>query len=684
MRFEKLGRNRTVRTDVPMLDGGMNRRDDPVQIEDSQMVQSVNLWWKDRAMRTRPGIQCRAEQVYHPDADATLIRFQYAGEDSGTVDGRRVVIASGYKDGSVFNWTYTPGVLSFDGTLTATAQSVSVDYNPSNGADGHALLVEYDRQELERLTGKRNVDGGLMLLSEGYFYALPSFAYQAPVRMDDYLYRPLVRRAGKGVKERGTNIAITGEAYEEYNLATPYFRSAFTTDGEATAFYLPQTELDDGKLTADLTDGTGHRFVFEIPQGGESSAAQGGMVLHCDRTAGCVYFTDGSGAAKAPSKGAADNLIVTAAKTRKESSRILYEMETAVWYGGNSAFSPGGARLFLTGNPRYPNRVQWSAPGNPLYFPENSFMTVGDAAAVTALAVQGDLLAIFKERELYTAAYTPSRVSAGEAAAFTVEKLRSAVGCDRPETIVLCGNRLVWANSTGSVYTLLSAAKGVGCLSGLIGRDLARASFDGACAAEVDGHYALLLENKAYLLRLDEGYHRYTSVGEDREAESRLKWTVWDFSAAGVTFRTIIGRGGRFALLGYAPGEADGAPLYPVYVRAEGETDTVLASADGPVFAETPVTYVLETKAYPFGDRDTEKRIRSIVLGVEGTEGMRLIFQTERSAQEAAALPLLSGDGRMTIRPGICRGRTLTLRLEGCGAAAMAGLSLQADVYRGR
>lgn len=60
----------------------------------------------------------------------------------------------------MFNWTYTPGVLSFDGTLTATAQSVSVDYNPGNGADGHALLVEYDRQELERLTGKRNVDGG--------------------------------------------------------------------------------------------------------------------------------------------------------------------------------------------------------------------------------------------------------------------------------------------------------------------------------------------------------------------------------------------------------------------------------------------------------------------------------------------------------------------------------------------
>ena len=684
MRFEKLGKNRVLRTDVPNLDGGMNRRDDPVQIEEHQVVQSVNLWWRDRAMRTRPGLQCRAEQVFQPDADATFLRFEYAGEDSGTVDGRRVVIASGYQDGSVINWSYTPAVLSFDGSLTATAKSLPIDYKPSNGADGHALLVEYDRQELERLTGKRNLDGGLMLLSEGYFYALPAFAYQSPVRMDEYLYRPLVRRGGKGVAERGTDITVTGEVCEDYNLATPYFRMAFTTDGEATAFYLPQTELDDGKLTADLTDGTGHRLVFEIPEGGESSAEQGGLVLHSDRTAGCVYFTDGSGAAKAPSKGIADNLIVTAAKSRTESSRILYEMGFAVWYGGNSAFSPGGARLFLSGNPRYPNRVQWSAPGNPLYFPENSFMTVGDAAAVTALAVQGDLLAIFKDRELYTASYTPSRVSAGEAAAFTVERLRSAVGCDRPDTIILCGNRLVWANSTGAVYTLLSSSKGVGCLSGLIEPDLALESFDSACAAEVDGHYTLLLGNTAYLLRLDEGYHRYTSVGDDRAGESRLKWTVWDLSSAGVAFRYLIGRGDRFALLGYAPGEADGVPLYPVYARAGTAADTALVSAAGPVFEEVPVPYALETKAFSFGDRDTEKRIRSVVLGLEGTAGMRLRFQTERSDWEAAALPDPVIGGRMTLRPGIGRCRTLTLRLEGCGAVSIAGLSLRAEGYRGR
>lgn len=101
----------------------MNRRDDPVQIEDSQMTQSANLWWKDRAMRDPAGHSVPGGTgCIIPDADASLIRFQYAGEDSGTVDGRRVVIASGYKDGSVFNWTYTPGAgCRSTEPLTATA-----------------------------------------------------------------------------------------------------------------------------------------------------------------------------------------------------------------------------------------------------------------------------------------------------------------------------------------------------------------------------------------------------------------------------------------------------------------------------------------------------------------------------------------------------------------------------------
>lgn len=681
MRYDKLEGNRRTGLDVPRLDGGWNTRDEAGMIEDSQLAACSNLWWKEEALRTRPGIGCGTEQTAEPEADAYVTLFQYAGEDGGAVDGRRVVIAAGYKDGSATNWDYTPAVLSYDGRVTPTSQTVRMPYEPGQSG-GNALLVEYDRQELGRLIGNREFDGGLMLISEGYMFALPAHADQYPVRMDNYLYKPLVRRAGKGVAERGSDLSVTGEAVEDYNLATPYFRMAFTTDGEATAFYLPQTELDDTRITAAYTDGTGRTTVHEILSESDIGTVQGGLVLHCDRAAGCVYFTDSGGTPAAPAKGTADNLVVTAAKSRAEFRRILYQMRFAVWYGGNSGFSPGGARLFLAGNPRYPNRVQWSAPGNPLYFPENSYMTVGDASQpVTALAVQGDLLAIFKERELHAASYTPSRVSAGEAAAFTVEKLRSAVGCDRPETIALCGNRLVWTHSGGAVYTLLSAAKGVGCLSGPIERELAESAYEEASAAVFDGHYLLLLGNTAYLLRLDEGYHRYT-IPEGRED---LKWMKWDFGGLGVSFRRILARDGRFVLEGYAARASDGATVRFFFSSTAAGNDTVLEIPEGPVFGERPVPYHLETKAYAFGERDTEKRVRRVTLSLAAEPiHWRLSYRTEKGRQDAPPIPLPPADGRVTLRPCLGGCRRMSLLAEGAGPAGIRGLALEADIYRGK
>ena len=202
MRYDKLEGNRRTGLDVPRLDGGWNTRDEAGMIEDSQLAACSNLWWKEEALRTRPGIGCGTEQTAEPEADAYVTLFQYAGEDGGAVDGRRVVIAAGYKDGSATNWDYTPAVLSYDGRVTPTSQTVRMPYEPGQSG-GNALLVEYDRQELGRLIGNREFDGGLMLISEGYMFALPAHADQYPVRMDNYLYKPLVRRAGKGVAERG-------------------------------------------------------------------------------------------------------------------------------------------------------------------------------------------------------------------------------------------------------------------------------------------------------------------------------------------------------------------------------------------------------------------------------------------------------------------------------------------------
>ena len=58
MRYDKLEGNRRTGLDVPRLDGGWNTRDEAGMIEDSQLAACSNLWWKEEALRTRPGIGC--------------------------------------------------------------------------------------------------------------------------------------------------------------------------------------------------------------------------------------------------------------------------------------------------------------------------------------------------------------------------------------------------------------------------------------------------------------------------------------------------------------------------------------------------------------------------------------------------------------------------------------------------
>ena len=44
-------------------------------IEDSQLAACSNLWWKEEALRTRPGIGCGTEQTAEPEADAYVTLF---------------------------------------------------------------------------------------------------------------------------------------------------------------------------------------------------------------------------------------------------------------------------------------------------------------------------------------------------------------------------------------------------------------------------------------------------------------------------------------------------------------------------------------------------------------------------------------------------------------------------------
>lgn len=95
------------------------------------------------------------------------------------------------------------------------------------------------------------------------------------------------------------------------------------------------------------------------------------------------------------------------------------------------------------------------------------------------------MLVIFKEHEMFYATYqaggdfTAQDVIDGKVvdvtaqmARFPVTQINPSIGCDCPQTVQLCNNRLVWATSDGKVYTLTDATpyseRNVRELSGMI------------------------------------------------------------------------------------------------------------------------------------------------------------------------------------------------------------------------
>ena len=62
MRIPKMQASPQYMVTIPKLDGGVNLKDAPHLVEDNQLTDICNMWWKDQALRTRPGLMTDAEK----------------------------------------------------------------------------------------------------------------------------------------------------------------------------------------------------------------------------------------------------------------------------------------------------------------------------------------------------------------------------------------------------------------------------------------------------------------------------------------------------------------------------------------------------------------------------------------------------------------------------------------------
>jgi hypothetical protein len=384
--------------------------------------------------------------------------------------------------------------------------------------------------------------------------------------------------------------------------------------------------------------------------------------------------------------------MVTAWKDDKSSREKICKMRQCAWFGGLRSGIGDGTRLFVCGNPDYPNLLHWSDLNNPLYFPVGNYNHIGDSGqAITGFGKQGDLLLIFKEREIHAAQYVAGTSEDIEfakksgvavnvyTAKFPITPIQMGVGCDCPNTIQLVDNRLVWATSDGKVYMLPSVnqynERNVRELSRNIRAQLSQhdpEEMKAAFAGEYAGYYVLQLIDEMYLL--DTQVSAFTSFNyytKEDNAQKALPWYVWSFPQG---FDIMQADPSGITL-------CSGNQIFSV----GGEYD--IRYGHDPYW-QGPIHYSFTSKLFDFDRKDMKKAVEQLYIGVgdapENT--VRISYVTDAYTVEDAMVIHNTGEfgkdepGYMVqhrLTPNVSRVGVFGVRFEGTGTIAIGNILLK-------
>lgn len=698
MKYPAMRGTGKYRVEVPQLSGGTNMADAAQRVEDNQLTDSLNVWWHDNLLQTRPGLTRGSE----------IFAYTWKKHTVQPVNEQETFLMH-WQDIGGGKWIFYPEMISAreqpsytkHGTGRCTIETdqpggYMVRAPQGAGTDWYAFTTGGIRQhEME--------------------YADPGLDGWKPVTE---LYVPTVLVNGKGNKSAD---GMTGTLFEGYNLLTAQFKAKFTTDG-AEQSDIGYTGSYRFKMPGNIKTASGATLEIQFTEDTytitmEGDAASDYMVGSVkikpkyvgdidDTTYPIVYLdaflyangilefyatrknSSGGSSTKIdgiPAASIANNLTVTAysADWSLDDSDKILSMKRCCWFGGDRSGLAGGTRLFVCGNPEYPNLVHWSDVNKPLYFPENNYAYVGDSSqAVTGFGKQGDLLLIFKQSEIYAAqyvagqSYTAEDVENGKvvdvaayAAQFPLTPIHPTVGCDCPDTIRLVNNRLCWADSRGYIYMLPTVnqynERVVREIGGNIRRALTghtEAEWESAGACEYCGHYMLTVGKRAYLLETNNSsFSSYTYYAKETSAQRLLPWYIWEFPKS---IDAVAGDRDMVKL-------AAGAYVY----RLSGKTD------DG-----EPIHSRFVTKLFDFGRPQAGKAIHQLYITMaDAGVRVRVSYLTEDYTAEDAYLLEANGDEQpntagyfkpFRLSPNLHRIREFGIRCESEGTMAVSGISI--------
>ncbi len=584
MKYPKINKQSRREVSIPQLSGGLNLRDSLTGIKDNQMTECVNMWYKNGMLKTRPPFVTDDHRITWYDKDENIIKTstRFHGEIKVVYRGYNCILASNEHIYNDDNGLKTRKI-SFEFQAVDRIFTMP-QISGISGDDITYFCVEM---------------GGVLYCYISDF-SIWSLEYRKYAENEDELrwenvsmeerYTPTVyvhcRRSGWDDFE--------GTFFEGYNLISNRYKMIYSAYNEedsdkshpmryALGNELPETgeisvEITSYDVESESTITVEHIINYTkeqyddfkngdilIENLNENGASKDGLYLFVKYNyVGFLFepeFSYQNGVANINSEElikkyacSEDNVVITAPYDVSESEKKkVFCMTRSTWFGGVSNGITGGSRLFLCGNTddNEKSLVLWSGLNDPLYFGENCNAYVGSKSmAVTAFGKQGENLIVFKENKIYASSYNRNtNIDAdnlinqsivdyeANSVYFPFILINGFIGCDCPDTIQMCRNRLVWATSEGKVYTLCTMNQynehTVYELSDMVMPRLKqyKENFKIATSADFDGHYVLFLGGCAFVMNYCcYGYQYVYSYSKSDDANTLIPWYFWDFS----------------------------------------------------------------------------------------------------------------------------------------------------------
>ncbi len=703
MRYPYLNRQGKRRVIIPQLSGGVNVADAPSYVGDNQLTDCNNMYFDKGRLRTRP-----------PFVFKDTVPFDF--DDFCQTDSTAWLFGNSF---IAHDQTAEPNILAIteeNGQIT-----LANNFNSNAWSDDSYLTIPLnsDKDAVLRLQGSYDGIGNVVSCTKTTFNGKVDTCYNEEI----YIPTVLINNNGSSSPD---NCELSGALFEGYNMLSDSYRMLATANGFVTSWKLPRQTKGRELITVELYDPVKGAISHTIMVGTKiDRSADYTYSRYVSSPVTATYIPDNQDVAveyqQRVAYDAYTNTIVFVAKTKDESSfsmhigpvsvgaysnsssnmrvtvqsfdsdnaSVILGMTKSCWFGGSRGGLGGGTRLFVTGNPDCPGAIYWSDLNKPTYFPENNYAYVGDSSSITALAQQSDLLVIFQKNALTVSQYvqgetvTAADLSSGAvvdittlAATFPMTPLHSGVGCDCPDTVQLCSNRLVWLNSNGKVYTLVSYGqyneRNVREISYIIEPLLKKHSAQSlkkAKSADIMGKYCLFVDDKVYVLDYESAaFKGYTSYATDKNAQRNMAWYVWTMPSFLEKVTHVCVLKTKAVII------TDNSGIYTLSFDEAGDADVSIGE-------EHPIPCFFNTKHFIFGAPDRMKNIDSVLFTLGKNQGQKAVecMSDGKILSSHTTWCDEDDDGllyRQRIYPAANSVADFSLRVSGQGEMSVEGLTI--------